>query len=61
MLRYNDVKNLNNSISGKQHNVNLSFKKKNHLNNNTISQSPVLDSSFLGYIVGVLGKDQALT
>lgn len=28
MLRYNDVKNLNNSISGKQHNVNLSLKKK---------------------------------
>lgn len=28
MLRYNDVKNLNNSISEKQQNVNLSFLKK---------------------------------
>lgn len=57
MLCYNNVKNLNNSISGKQHNVNLSFLKKKHLNNNTISLSPVLDSSFLGYMVGVLGID----
>lgn len=38
----------------------LIYLLKKNLNNNTISQSPVLDS-FLGYIVGVLGKDQALT
>lgn len=51
---YNNVKNLNDSLIRKQHNVNLSFFFFKHVNNNTDATKPCVRFFLLG-VDGWLG------